>query len=142
MTQVSQLASKRVRPVGVAVVALFLVADSVMATSQILFDTPLLTRTQTLLDISEFLPGLVLALSLVRLVVAIGLWLGYRWAWVGAMLVVGIGLVLSFVMYWVGDSGYARMAIVVVMAFYLNQGAVRDYFEGSADEDIARDPAS
>jgi len=128
--QADQRVSPRQRPLGVAVVALFLVLDSAMAVSQVIFDTTLSTRTQTLLDIDASVPNLVLAAAALRVLVAIGLWRGYRWAWVGSMLIVGAGLVFSLALYWLGDPSYVRMAINVVIAFYLNQGSVRDHFEG------------
>ena len=132
--QASQPLSPRQRPLGVAVVALFLVLDSALAATQVIFDTALSTRTQTLLDISEWMPGLVVAAAAPGVVVAVGLWLGLRWAWVGAMLMVGAGLVFSLVLYWIGDPSYVRMAIGVVIAFYLNQGVVRDHFEGQRND--------
>ncbi len=115
---------------GVVIVALFLMVDSVVAVAQIVFDTAFSTRLQTLLDIHEWVPALVVALAAARVITAIGLWLGYRWAWVLSMLVVGTGLIFAFAVYWAGDPGYLRLLISVVMAFYLNQGTVRDYFEG------------
>ena len=45
------------------------------------------------------------------------------------MLLVGISLIVNLVLYWNGEKVYPRMAIDVVLALYLNQGAVRDYFE-------------
>lgn len=119
----------RERPLGVVIIALFLLVDSVVSVIQVIFDTTLSTRTDTLLDINEWMPGFVVAMGGVRVVTAVGLWLGRRWAWVLSMLVVGVGLVMGFYLYWLGDPGYLRLLINVVMAFYLNQGAVRDYFE-------------
>jgi uncharacterized membrane protein (DUF2068 family) len=70
-----------------------------------------------------------------RVVVAVGLWRGLRWAWVLTMLVVGIGLLVSLYVFWLGDPAYPRMAIDIVVAFYLNQGAVRHHFDRSRSSD-------
>jgi lysylphosphatidylglycerol synthetase-like protein (DUF2156 family) len=122
--------TRRERPLGVAVIAVFLVIDALVALGQLAIDSPLMTRTNTLLEIHEWMPGVVAVVAVLRLLAAVGLWLGSRRAWVLTMLVVGVGLVFSLYIYWVGDPPYARMAIDIVIAFYLNQGAVRDYFEG------------
>lgn len=117
------------RPLGIAVIAIFLVLDAVFAVAQVVTDSPFSTRTETLADVHEWFPGLSLAFAALRVVVAIGLWRGMRWAWVLTMLVLGIGLFVSLVVYWLGDPAYARMAIDVVAAFYLNQGDVRHFFQ-------------
>jgi hypothetical protein len=49
------------------------------------------------------------------------------------MLVVGIGLLAGLTMYGRGDPYYPRLVLNVIMAFYLNQGAVRRYFEARGD---------
>jgi uncharacterized membrane protein (DUF2068 family) len=120
------------RPLGVVVIALFLLADAMAAIGQAVLDTPLSTRAETLLDINEWMPAVVLALGAIKIGAAVGMWFGNRWAWVMAMLAVGAGLVTSLYLYWLGDPSYMRMLIGIVVAFYLNQGAVRDYFEGRA----------
>jgi lysylphosphatidylglycerol synthetase-like protein (DUF2156 family) len=118
------------RPLGVAVIAVFLFVDAVVALLQLAGDTPVTTQTQTLLKVSDLAPGGVLLLAALRVVAAVGLWRGSRRAWVLAMVLVGIGLVLSLYLYTLGDPPYVRMLIDVVIAFYLNQGAVRDHFLG------------
>ena len=117
------------RPLGVAVMVIFLVLNAVAMVIQLVVDTPYGTRTQTLTDIHQWTPGFFVVLIGVGLLAAGGLWLGYRWAWALAMIVVGISLVVSLYLYWLGNPPYQRMAIDVVIAFYLNQGAVREYFE-------------
>jgi uncharacterized membrane protein (DUF2068 family) len=119
----------RRRPLGVAVIAVFLMVDTVLAVLQLTVDTPVTPRMQTLLDVSDLAPGGVLVLAALRALAAVGLWTGARWAWVLTMLMVGTGLVLSLYLYAKGDPPYLRLAIDVVIAFYLNQGAVRDYFQ-------------
>jgi hypothetical protein len=118
------------RPLGVAVIAVFLMVGTVVSVLQLTGDTPITTRMQALLDLSDLAPGGVLVLAALRAVAAVGLWKGARWAWVLTMLMVGIGLVLSLYLYAKGEPPYLRLAIDVVIAFYLNQGAVRDHFQG------------
>jgi hypothetical protein len=117
------------RPVGVAVVAIFMVVSAATVAVQLAVDTTFGTRVQTLTDIHDWTPAFFVVLIGVGLLAAGGLWLGYRWAWALAMVVVGISLVVSLYLYWLGDPPYPRMAIDVVIAFYLNQGDVRDFFE-------------
>ena len=112
-----------------AVIAVFLVLDAVVALATLAFDSPLMTRTSTLLEINEAMPAVVFAVAVLRLIAALGLWLGWRRAWPLTMLLVGTGLVFSLYLYAVGDPPYARLAIDIIIAFYLNQGIVRDYFE-------------
>ena len=133
MTGLGQSVTPRERPLGVVVIALFLLADAVVAIGQVVFDTRLSTRSETLVNIGEWMPAFVVVIGVLKVVAAVGLWFGSRRAWVVAMLVVGVSLLLSFYVYWVGDPTQARMLINVVIAFYLNQGAVRDYFEGQAE---------
>ncbi|HZW01679.1 MAG TPA: hypothetical protein VFF55_08950 [Candidatus Deferrimicrobium sp.] len=121
---------RRERPLGVAVIAVFMVFDAIVALATLAFDSPLMTRTSTLLKINEAMPAVVFAVAVLRLIAALGLWLGWRRAWPLTMLLVGTGLLFSLYLYAVGDPPYARLAIDIVIAFYLNQGIVRDYFEG------------
>ncbi len=46
------------------------------------------------------------------------------------MLIVGLGLVVNLVAYVSGDPNFLRMAIFVLMAFYLNGRPVREVFVG------------
>ena len=59
---------------------------------------------------------------------AAGLLLRVPSAWGLTMLIVGIGLVVNLIAYIGGDPNYLRMAIFVLMAFYLNQRSVREVF--------------
>ena len=127
----------RQRPLGVAVIAVFLVLDAVVGVGQLLVDSPYMTRTDTLVEMNDGMPLLIVALAALRILAAVGLWMGSRRAWVLTMLIVGIGLVFSFAVYWLGDPAYVRMVIDIVIAFYLNQGIVRDYFEGRPPKDAA-----
>ena len=61
---------------------------------------------------------------------AAGLLLRLQPAWGLTMFIVLIGLVVNLVAYVSGDPNYLRLAIFVLMAFYLNQRAVREVFAG------------
>ncbi len=123
----------RERPLGVVVIALFLIADAAFAIGQIALDTSLSTRTDTLLEVGPWVPGVMVAAAILRLLAAGGLWLGYRWAWALSMLLAGFALVTSFYVYWLGDPAYVPLALNVILAFYLNQGAVHSYFEAGGN---------
>jgi hypothetical protein len=121
--------SGRVRPLGVVVIALFFVIDAGFALAQLVLDTPLATRTATLVELGAWVPPLVAGFALIEVLAAIGLWRGHRWAWVLAMLAVGAGLLAGLALYLRGDPYYPRLLLNMIIAFYLNQGAVRRYFE-------------
>jgi hypothetical protein len=125
----AQTDGRRVRPLGVVVISMFFVIDSAFAIGQIVADTPFATRTASLIEIGDWVPLFIVGLGLAEIVAAFGLWRGERWAWVLAMLAVGIGLLAGLAMYVRGDPYYPRLVLHMIMAFYLNQGAVRRYFE-------------
>jgi hypothetical protein len=62
------------------------------------------------------------------IVAGIGMLLRIRSAWGLAMFLVGIGLATNLVSYFLGDPNLFRLAIFVVIAFYLNQRVVREIF--------------
>jgi hypothetical protein len=126
--------TSRQRPLGVAVIAVFLVLDAVGALATLAIDSPLMTRTSTLLEINAAMPAVVFTLAILRLMAAVGLWLGWRRAWPLTMLLVGTGLLFSLYLYAIGDPPYLRLAIDIIIAFYLNQGVVRDFFEGRPEK--------
>lgn len=130
------------RPNGVAIAALALVIDAILVLGQIGLDTPYATPVATLTGIHPVFPGVLAALAAVRIVVALGLWTGRRWAWVLAMVLVGMALLISLRLYWLGQPPYAWMAVDVVLAFYLNQGAVRAFFERRPATDATGIPGS
>jgi hypothetical protein len=125
----TQAEVRPLRPLGVVVIALFFVIDAAFAIVQIVADTPFATRTATLVEMGDWVPAFIVGLALAEIVAAFGLWRGYRWAWVLAMLAVGIGLLAALAMYVRGDPYYPRLVLNMIMAFYLNQGAVRRSFE-------------
>lgn len=67
------------------------------------------------------------------LVAVIGLWRLRYWGWALMVAIVGVSLVLDLTTWWrapdaVGLALYARLALDVVSAFYLNTRAVQDAF--------------
>ena len=132
---VASKVNRPARPVGIAVIGFFLIADAFVVLAALAFDMPFVIRKEALLDIGDSMPVLIAALAILRLIAAIGLLLGSRRAWVLVMLVLGVGFILGFYLYWIGAPSYPRLAINIVIAFYLNQGAVRGYFEWRRDQD-------
>ena len=140
-------APRRQRPIGVILIAAFLVADAALALAQKFLDFQSGTRQDLIADSAGQGSIAVVVLVMLRLVAAVGLWFGWRRGWVLTMLLVGISLILDLWLYFNGQRYYVRMAFDVILAFYLNQGAVREYFARSvpagrrADvEDVARGP--
>ena len=122
-------AQRRQRPLGIVLIVTFLVIDAVLATAERFFDLQTGTRQDLLADAAARTALVVISLVVLRLIAAVGLWLGWRRGWVLTMLLVGISLVVDLVLWWNGQPAYIRMAIDVVLAFYLNQREVREHFE-------------
>ena len=122
------------RPFGVAVIAILLLVAALLAALEVLDLLPPELVRRRLVDITEFAPGLLVIATVLEFVAAIGLWRGSRRAWVLAMLVVGLTLVSDLYLVFVGAPRWPRLATGVVIAFYLNQGVVRDYFEHREDD--------
>jgi hypothetical protein len=129
MTGSAVARDRRQRPLGVVVIAVFLVADAVLSLAENLLDLGTGTRQGIFADAGGQLSLLIIVLVALRLVAAVGLWLRWRRGWVLTMLLVGASLVINLWAYWQGQHLYVRMAIDVVLALYLNQGAVRAYFD-------------
>lgn len=83
-----------------------------------------LAPTEGILD-AAFITAAVLSF-----LVAIGLLIGHRWGWTGAVLLTGIGLFLAIWAYVGGAGSDVRLIILVVSVFYLNQPAVRERYIG------------
>jgi hypothetical protein len=130
----------RPRPFGVVVIAVFLLLDAALVVAERAFGWTLGSRSELIDDPDGNLGILILLLVLLRVVAAVGLWLGARRGWVLTMLLVGISLIVDLILYWNGQAVYQRMAIDVVLALYLNQGAVRQYFERPARAEAAVTP--
>ena len=124
-------APHRQRPIGVVLIAAFLVGDAALALAQKFLDFQSGTRQDLIADSAGQGSIAVVVLVILRLVAAVGLWFGWRRGWVLTMLLVGISLILDLWLYFNGERYYVRMAFDVILAFYLNQGAVREYFAQS-----------
>jgi hypothetical protein len=122
------------RPFGVAVVAIFLLLAASLAALEVLDLLPPELVRRRLVDITEFAPVLLVIGATLEVVAAIGLWRGSRRAWVLTMLLVGLTLISDLYLVFVGAPRWPRLATDIVIAFYLNQGVVRDYFEHRADD--------
>jgi hypothetical protein len=114
-------------------VAFFLLADAAVTVLEILVRAPDLVNGGPLLDPADTASWLLAALAALKVIAAVGLWRGSWRAWVLTMLLVGVSLLALILLSLSGteDPRYLRLAINVVIAFYLNQGLVRDYFEPS-----------
>jgi hypothetical protein len=123
------------RPLGVALVALFMLADALVGGLEALGALPELLDRGPVLNASDASTSVLAAIAALKVVAAVGLWLGSRRAWVLTMLLVGVSLVALMLLYLsgVGEPRYLRLAINVVIAFYLNQGVVQEYFERRED---------
>lgn len=130
MSAAAPTGTRRRRPFGVVLIALFLVLDAALAIAQRIFDLGSGTRQDIFAEADGRISLIIVGLVVLRLIAAVGLWAGWRRAWVLTMLLVGISLTLNLWLYWTGQHLYLRMAIDVVLAMYLNQGAVREYFDG------------
>jgi hypothetical protein len=115
------------RPPGIALIVIFLIVDAAVGIADVAFDLQLTSRAVWLAGLAEWVPVFLVGVALVELVAAVGLWRGSRPAWVVVMLLVGVGLVFGLYLRWVDEPNYPRLALNVVMAFYLTQGAVRAY---------------
>lgn len=120
---------QRTRPLGVALIALFLVLEAVVTIAEVAGLLPPELARGPVRDLAAIAPALQLAVAGLGILAAVGLWRGSWRAWVLAMLLVGISLVTDLSLYLVGEPRYLRLGIGVVIAFYLNQGLVREYFE-------------
>jgi lysylphosphatidylglycerol synthetase-like protein (DUF2156 family) len=74
--------------------------------------------------------AVVVITGVAMLLAAVGLVMRVQSAWGLTMLIVGLGLVVNLIAYLTGDPNFLRMAIFVLMAFYLNGRPVREVFLG------------
>ena len=112
-----------------------MLADAAVGGLEALGRVPELVDRGPLLNASDVSVGVLAAIAALKVVAAVGLWVGSKRAWVLTMLLVGLSLVILIALYLSGvdEPRYLRLAINVVIAFYLNQGLVHDYFERRDD---------
>jgi len=118
-------------PLGLWVVAALLVVGGVGFLMAV-FDIGPVFLAGGLIGIKDSQAGqAILVISgVAMLLAAVGLLLRIQSAWGLTMLIVGLGLVVNLVAYVSGDPNFLRMAIFVLMAFYLNGRPVREVFVG------------
>lgn len=118
-------------PLGLWVVAALLVVGGVGFLMAV-FDIGPAFLAGGLVGVKDSQAGQVILVitGVAMLLAAVGLLLRVASAWGLTMLIVGIGLVVNLIAYFTGDPNFVRMAIFVLMAFYLNGRPVRDVFLG------------
>ena len=125
------------RPFGVVLLALLWLAYAGLAVLVVLdvpgVPPPGVVRPFAAFGLLEPAAGVLAAIALV---IALGLWFLQPWAWVLAMLLAGIGLATDIVGWFNGREAYLSLLFGVVIAFYLNQSAVRRRFRIGVKEEV------
>lgn len=67
-------------------------------------------------------------LALLLIIVALGIWLLRRWAWVATMILIGAGMAIGILRYARETPLYPTMVLNLLTVFYLNQREVQDLF--------------
>ena len=118
-------------PLGLWVVAALLVVGGV-GFLMVVFDVgpPFLAGGLVGIKDSQVGQPVLVVTGVAMLLAAVGLLLRVPSAWGLTMLIVGLGLVVNLIAYFTGDPNFLRMAIFVLMAFYLNGRPVREVFLG------------
>ncbi len=118
-------------PLGLWVVAALLVVGGVGFLMAV-FDVgpPFLAGGLVGMKDSQAGQAVIVIAGVAMLLAAVGLILRVQPAWGLTMLIVGLGLVVNLIAYLTGDPNFLRMAIFVLMAFYLNGQPVREVFLG------------
>jgi hypothetical protein len=118
-------------PLGLWVVAVLLVvggAGFILAVTGL--GPPFLAGGLVGIKDSQVGQGALVITGVVMVLAAVGLILRVQSAWGLTMLIVGLGLIVNLIAYFSGDPNFLRMAIFVLMAFYLNGRPVREVFLG------------
>ena len=120
----------RKRPFGVTAIVV-LQAGSILALAVDIYRMQAIQSIFFLPEIEN--PRLVLpiglAIILVELVIAFGLWHLKRFAWVLIMIQQGIGMAVYLWFYTNGEPLYLSMLLSVIIVFYLNQREVQQAFK-------------
>lgn len=120
----------RKRPFGVTAIVV-LQAGSILALAVDIYKMQAVQSIFFLPEIED--PRLVLpmglAIILVELVIAFGLWHLKRFAWVLIMILQGIGMAVYLWFYTNGEPLYLSMLLSVIIVFYLNQREVQQAFQ-------------
>lgn len=75
-------------------------------------------------------------LGVVSLIIAVSIWFLRPFAWVLAMVAAGLGLAFDILGWMNGRPAYVSLLFGVVIAFYLNQSAVRRRFRVGLEEEV------
>jgi hypothetical protein len=120
----------RTRPAGLFLIAAFEVGLAGVAALELSGrSVPFVTGVvPTLLESSEGRAALVV-IAITLVLSAAGMVTGRRWGWALAMVLVGLSLCAALAAWWGGHFRAVTMAIGIAAAFYLNQTAVREYFD-------------
>ncbi len=120
----------RARPLGIVLLVGFQilnVAATLLATAGLLGP-----RTGSIVAVlghdSPIVNGLVIAVAVLTVIGAIGLWRLQRFGWYTIMLLTGFGLTVQIAFYIWATANFVNMAIFVISAFYLNQHDVKSVF--------------
>jgi len=122
--------SSRKRPFGVTAIVV-LQAVSILALAVDIYRMQPVRSIFFLtgVEYSRFFLPAGLAIILLELVIAFGLWHLKRSAWVLIMIQQGIGLSVYLWFYANGEPLYLSMLLSVIIVFYLNQREVQQAFE-------------
>lgn len=130
--------SRRKRPFGVVVlVGLLLVTVAVQIAGLALFPERLPAIFGLGQQATNALLGSQIAVIVVTLVIAFGLWTLRRWAWFLVMLELGVRMAINLWLYHSGQPLYISMILSVVTVFYLNEREVQRAFERVPDTEEA-----
>lgn len=125
----AQPQSRRRRPLGVVLLSALWLGYGALAVLFLLEvpDIPIagMARLVLRLGLLEAAHAVLVAIAALT---AVGLWFLRPWGWVLAMLMAGVSLAFDILWYVQGAPAYAYMALGVAIAFYLNQGDVRERF--------------
>jgi len=114
------------RPFGVYVIALLQAFNAIAYAAGVFTDFQAPVTTVGPADVPDIVAALMLAAGLI---VALGLLMLKRWAWVLTMLWVGAAMAAELVLYLRGeDVNYVVMLVSVAQVFYLNLSDVQACF--------------
>jgi len=126
----SPLAGLRRIPFGIVAVAVLRIVDAVSIASIAVGRRPFpLSALPSPLADERVILAVGLAWAVAALLGAIGLLLLRGWGWVLTMVMVGVGLASALVGWYGGAPDYLELLLLVVTAFYLNQGSARSLGE-------------
>lgn len=134
MTDATESAADRRRgiPLPVVVIALLIVANSILGITALLGyrQAPEGSGSDLITNALGTDARFFTIIHVVAIIAAIALLRGMRSGWFAVMVLTGVGLAFDLITWWAGHPDYLRMALWVFVAFYLNQRDVRAIYEG------------